>query len=299
MRESTKRLVKKHGWRVDVMLHNYLYFIFYYPYVWFVYHVFRLLSKYLYWVRPLRMVLSAAFNRYHSKVLSFDNAKKIFELNEDVVAVSSKNKRIIPFKYAYKILFLEPDYIALMDCPCKKTLHAPEWTINSCIAVGKGTAAFWIDKCGKKYHAHKITQTEALDLVKKFRKAGFLTQGFFKVATGGSTGVICNCHIDSCVALQATRFAKRFSQKFSMQIESGYSVSHDQQKCETCGTCSNICQFGAISLSDGIWTYSRKVCMGCELCKEHCPQGAISLYADDQKAVPLDIEIVKKEYAGL
>ena len=33
MRESTKVLMKKHGWRFDRAIHNYLYFAWYYPYV--------------------------------------------------------------------------------------------------------------------------------------------------------------------------------------------------------------------------------------------------------------------------
>jgi len=95
------------------------------------------------------------------------------------------------------------------DCPCKKSLNAPEWTINSCIGVGRKTSQFWLDRCGKKYHARKIFQKEAIDLVKNFREKGYVTQAFFKVATGGSAGIICNCHIGTCVSLQATCFARR------------------------------------------------------------------------------------------
>jgi len=298
MRESTKELIKKHGWRIDKAIHNYVYFAFYYPYVKIVYHVFRLLTEYFYWVKPLSLVIKTAFDRYHAKILSFNDTKKIFDLNEDVLAISERNKRIVPFKYAYKIILQEPDFIAVMDCPCKKTLNAPEWTINSCISVGRKTSEFWLDRCGKKYHARKITQKQALDLIKKFRKNGYLTQVFFKVATGGTAGVICNCHIDTCVSLKATQFAKRFDKDLSMSAESGYSVSHDDERCKACGTCEDICQFRAIQVQDGIWSYNKDICMGCGLCSEHCPEQAISLYPDPDKAVPLDLDIVRAEYAS-
>jgi ferredoxin len=288
----------KHGWRIDRAIHNYIYFAFYYPYVKFVYHLFKILSTYFSWIKPFKHILKTSFARYHAKIMSSSDTVKVFELNEDVVAVSEKNKRIIPFKYAYKILLEEPDYIAVMDCPCKKTLKAPDWTINSCICVGKKTSQFWLERCGKKYHARKISQQEALDIIKKFREKGYLNQAFFKVASGGNMGVICCCHMDSCVSLQATKFAKRFDDSLSMAANSGYSVRHDDEVCKTCGTCAGICQFGAIRVTDGQWTYHRDICMGCELCAEHCPEKAITLYQDAGKTVPLDLDIVRSEYTA-
>jgi Pyruvate/2-oxoacid:ferredoxin oxidoreductase delta subunit len=298
LRKSTAGLMAKHGWRIDRAVHNYIYFAFYYPYVKCVYHLFKFLSHYFSWVKPLKHVLVIAFARYHAKILSLADTKKVFELNENVVAVTERNKQIIPFRYAYKILLEDPDYIAVMDCPCKKTLNAPEWTINSCISVGRKTSQFWLDRCGEKYHARKISQQEALDLIEKFRKHGYITQAFFKVATGGSMGVICNCHIDSCVSLKATQFARRFDSSLSMAAHSGYSVEHNDALCKKCGICSTKCQFGAIQVLNGNWHYQRDICMGCELCVENCTERVLQLYRDPEKAVPLDLDIVREHFSN-
>jgi Fe-S-cluster-containing hydrogenase component 2 len=299
MTESTKALMAKHGWRIDRAVHNYIYFSFYYPYVWFVYQLFAFLAKYLSWCKPINLIIRMSFDRYHAKVISGGDAVKILELNEDVTAVSEKNKKIIPFEYAYKILLQEPDFIAVMDCPCKKAFKAPDWTINSCISVGRKTSQFWLDRCGKKYNARKISQKEAIDLIKNFRKKGYLTQAFFKVATGGATGIICSCHKDNCVSLKATEFAKKFRKDFSMSADSGYSCLYDSDKCKQCGICAMICQFDAIVISKDRRLYNRELCLGCGLCMEHCPEQAIRIYQDPQKTVPLDIDIVKKEYASI
>jgi len=40
MKESTKKMLKKHGWRFDRFVHNFIYFKFYYPYIKFVYYLF-------------------------------------------------------------------------------------------------------------------------------------------------------------------------------------------------------------------------------------------------------------------
>ena len=170
-----------------------------------------------------------------------------------------------------------------MDCPCKKAVGVkdPE-LLNSCICVGEKTAAFWLDRCNKKYHARKITQQEAMDMVRSFRERGYVTQAFFKVATGGSTGVICNCNVESCGALRAQMIVSSWDRPgLRMVAESGYSVEYDASKCAECGTCVKICQFKAVQSSGGKRTgYIRQNCLGCGLCVEHCPQGALSLYRD-------------------
>ena len=300
MRASTKALMAKHGWRIDKAIHNYIYFAFYYPYVWTLTQFVVKVSPYLAWCKPLNPILRMIVNRYHAKMLSGDNIRKILTLNEDVVALSDKNKRIVPFAYAYKILFQNSEYIAVMDCPCKRAMGVTDpQMLNSCICVGKKTAEFWVDRCGEKYHARRIKQDEALDIVKKFRKIGYITQGFFKVATGGSTGVICNCHKDNCSELRAHFQLKKYHPDLRMTAESGYSVNFKESaKCKSCGTCAKICQFEASEYKNGKRNYKRVNCMGCGLCIEHCPNGAIELYRDTEKSVPLDIDVVRAEYVG-
>lgn len=299
MKESTKSILKKHGWRFDRFLHNYLYFKFYYPYVRTVYGGIVFISDHLPWFRPLRGVLSMALSRYHAKVLSFGDTKKILSLHESISAVSPKNRRIVPYKYAYKIIFQEPEHIAVMDCPCKMTLGDREENINSCLAVGKALSSFWLEHCGKKYHARRISQREALALIERFRNMGYLTQAFFKVATGGSTGVICNCHPDTCVSLRTTKLAKRFNDRFSMNADSGYAVEFNEKRCRYHGKCAEVCPVEAITVDKNkkTFAYDKDSCLGCGLCVEHCPEKALSLYIDKTKPVPLDIDLVRKEFA--
>ncbi len=293
MRESTKILMKKHGWRIDRALHNYIYFRWYYPYVKAVSLLLRPL-KYLTWFKPLKYMGIMAFNRYHAKLISSGDAKKIFTLKEDVRLISDGNRRIVPYKYAHKIIFQDPEYVAVMDCPCKKSLGAPADTINSCIVVGSGTGKFWMDAC-KKYNPGKISQEEALSIVKHFRSKGFITQAFFKVATGGSTGVICNCHPDTCVSLKASSITRKIDKNVTMNAKSGYSVSRDLSKCKKCGLCAAACHFGSMTMGPDGPAYDRAECMGCELCVEVCPNGALSLYVDPSKPLPLDMDFVKEE----
>jgi ferredoxin len=293
MRASTILMIKKHGWRIDRLLHNYIYFVFYYPYVKAALWIVRSL-KYLQWCKPLAVFGRMVFNRYHAKILSYEDTQKIFSLNEDLRFVSQENKRIIPYKYATKIIFQEPDYIVVMDCPCKLATHAPAEDINSCIAVGRGVSSFWLEHCGK-YHPRRISPEEAIAIIQRFRKKQHITQAFFKVATGGCTGIICNCHPETCVSLKATQALSKIDNRLSMSAESGYSVRCDEKKCNACGGCEKVCHFGAISFIEGRWSYHRRACVGCGLCVESCPEEALSLYVDSEKSLPLDLDRIKAD----
>lgn len=294
MRESTKVLMKKHGKRWDRAIHNYLYFAWYYPYVKIVSLALKPL-QYLTWLKPLKYAGSFVFNRYHSKVISGGDTRKIFDLHENISLISDENKKIVPFKYAYNIIFSDPEFIVVMDCPCKKSLGDKPEHINSCIFVGSGTGKFWLDRC-KKYHPHRITQKEALDLIQKFRKKGYINQAFFKVATGGSTGVICNCHPDTCVSLKASALTRKIDKNLYQSEKSGYSLVRDKRKCKKCGACVATCHFGANTLVDNVIEYKAELCQGCELCVENCPNGAITLHlSKDAKILPLDMDYVKHQ----
>jgi Pyruvate/2-oxoacid:ferredoxin oxidoreductase delta subunit len=293
MKQSTKDLYKKHGWRVDRAIHNYIYFRYYYPYIKVLTTGVLALKNFM-WFKPLVPVANFVFNRYHAKTLSMGDTKKIFSLNQDIRQISDENKRIVPFKYATKIIFQEPEFIAVMDCPCKKSTNAPKEDLNSCFMVGKA-AQFWLDN--KKYNARKVTQKEAMDIIERLRKKNYITQAFFKVATGGSTGVICNCHPKYCLNIIASNMTKKLGKGVvPVAMHSGYSVKHDAAKCKSCGTCAQVCPFEAVVMKDGKRIYLKEECRGCELCVEKCPNGALSLYVDSAKPLPLDLDRVK---AGL
>ncbi|NPU82914.1 MAG: 4Fe-4S binding protein [Syntrophaceae bacterium] len=295
MKASTRTMIRKHGWRIDRALHHYLYFTRYHPYVRLSLAMTRLATAAPRWFRPSAMLFQAAFGRYHAKVLSSSEAVKILTLREDIRLAGPGNRQIIPYAHATGILFREPDFIAVMDCPCRAARGGGKdcAPVNCCIAVGRDVAGFWLDHCGR-YNPRRITQEEALALIRDFRKRGHVTQAFFKVATGGTTGVICSCCPDCCVSLEASRRVRKFGGSLSQSACSGYSVRENRDLCRSCGACAGICPFGAMNLQHGVRSYDRAACMGCELCVEHCPEGALSLYRDPEKPLPLDMDWVRE-----
>lgn len=57
--------------------------------------------------------------------------------------------------------------------------------------------------------------------------------------------------------------------------------------CLGCGTCKDVCQFGAIEIIDGVAFVDKDKCTACTQCIEVCPKGIIEL-------VPYDNQVVVK-----
>jgi len=297
MKESTRKVFKLHGWRVDRAIHEYIYFTFYDKYVpiiglYMTKVVVVLFSRF----KATRYIVDFIFNRYHAKVLSHGDVTKLLSLEESVELGPDTTQRIVPFKHANSIVLREPEHIAVMDCPCKLEMDDPCQPVASCIAVGRPLVDFWMEHCDK-YNVRRITKEEAQDIIKECRATGHINHAFFKVATGGSMGLICNCCPKCCVAMRATELAQMIkgAQDVCMYAPSGYKVKHDADKCKLCGDCAAVCHFDAIELKDGEWTYHEQACMGCELCVENCEQGALSLAWDGTGLIPLDIDLVKEK----
>jgi ferredoxin len=301
MRESTKKVFKLHGWRVDRAIHNYLYFIFYDIYVKAALYATKAIVIFFKRVEATKYIPKFIFDRYHAKVLSRGDVTKILELEETVMLGPDTTSRIVPFKHANKIILREPNSLAVMDCPCKKEMKDPCQPLASCIAVGRPVVDFWMEHC-ERLNVRRITKEEALDIIDVHRKSGHINQAFFKVATGGSMGVLCNCCPKCCVSMRATALAQQIkgAQDITMYVPSGYTVEHDAEKCELCGACVRFCNFGAIEISGGIRIYYPEKCNGCELCVENCANGALSLsFVDTGKGlIPLDIDIVRDRLGG-
>lgn len=294
MKKATRNIFKMHGWRIDRAIHNYIYFRFYTVYVKLFLGAGRLLRDWFGWLKPIRHFFGIVFNRYHAKVLTESDAVKMISLNKDLIIGPDKSSRIIPFEYANNIILKDPQIIAVMDCPCRK--HRGEKgckPYDVCIAVGRTTAEFWLE-VGRQNHARQITQAEALKIITDARKRGCITTAWFKVATGGRTGVICSCCACCCGGIEGRRIGKSFDNKLTNMVSSGYVVKADPAACKSCGNCVKVCPFGAIKLdADGKRVYDWDACMGCGLCVEKCENRALTLVRDSGKGDPLDLDALQ------
>ena len=228
--------------------------------------------------RVLPTLISPETSTYHGKVLTLDDARALVTFDRDIELTNLE--MVIPYKVAKDIILKNPDHIAVIDCPCRATKENPCEPLDVCMAVGEPFVSFILEH--KTNNGRRISQEEAVEILKAEDDRGHVHSAWFKDAMGDRFYAICNCCKCCCGAMRAyTGFG------IPMFAASGY-VSQVGDDCTGCGDCVDFCQFGAITLNERAEIVYDK-CMGCGVCESKCPVDAITLKRDPAKGEPLDI----------
>ncbi|MDI6830722.1 MAG: 4Fe-4S binding protein [Actinomycetota bacterium] len=291
MKESTRRLFRANGWRVDRAVHGYVY------YRWIDYYIKTLMAIARRYIRVFprgRFIFDFFFNRYHCKVLTPEQAAKLLTLDRDITVDPELSARVVPFPHAHRIILEQPQHIVAMDCACRieRGVTDPE-ALNVCLAVGEPVASFWLEHAAERLHARRVSAEEALEIMRRERERGSVPTAWFKDAAGDRFFSICNCPPGLCDALEAARIARmlRVDSPPVITAPSGYLARIERSLCTGCGTCAQACPFAAVSLDgEGRAVVAFELCMGCGLCADCCEEGAPGLVRDKRKGIPLDID---------
>ena len=290
---GVRNVFRFHGLRVDRAIHNIIYFAYYDLYVPTFVKIGRFLADHFGHTKLVHAMYDMVYSRYHAKVITPNEFTKILTLNEDVAFGPDTTKKIIPFAYANNVILEEPEYIAVMDCPCRLSRDNPCEPLTVCMGVGRHFAELWME-VGERYHVRQVSQAEALQILKDARARGAITAAWFKVATGARTGVICSCCSCCCRGLEGMHIASQLTggRQLTNVAPSGYRVVIDEENCIECETCSEVCSFEAMTRdASGTRTYDSHLCLGCGLCVEHCKGEGLSLELDEGKGLPLDLDL--------
>ena len=136
-----------------------------------------------------------------------------------------------------------------------------------------------------------LSQAEALELLKSEHERGHIHTAWFKNAMHDRFYVICNCCKCCCGGIETM-----VKYGISILSSSGYVAEAKEAICVACGTCTDSCPFGALSLDDSV-AVSWDRCMGCGVCVDECPNGALSLVRDEKKGTPLDVSMLTRQTA--
>ena len=217
---------------------------------------------------------------YHGKPVPLDQAVKIIKLDRPVNTEVSE--QVLPYTRAREIVLRNPEKIVLLDCPCRSGMKNPCTPIDVCILVGDPFASFMLEHHPDK--TREITADEAVRIIKAEQARGHVSHAFFKDVMLGRFYAICNCCSCCCGAMKAQRMG------VNMLCSSGYLAVVDEDKCTTCGTCAEKCQFKAIGYRNGHAFIRENRCMGCGVCVQACAKDALSLRLAPEKGEPLLVE---------
>lgn len=283
--------------RVLNMIHGYVYYTLYDHYIACAIIVARALSRFPK-IFFKTVIIDFFGNRYHCKVITYETARKLISLEEDIVLPTEESKKIIPWEIANKIILKHKDQLAIVDCPCrleKKTAGKKYCEpLHTCIFYGKVGVDF-VTSHMPRLNGHRATKEEVLTLLELQQKSGKVFTVYFKDATGYKAGVLCCCCSCCCCAMEVETLSRKMGfQGLAMTAPSGYSVAVDIEVCTVCGECLSACQYHAMKIveTDGNkgLDYSRDFCMGCGICVSRCPNDALSLVVDPDKGAIFDVD---------
>jgi NAD-dependent dihydropyrimidine dehydrogenase PreA subunit len=224
-------------------------------------------------------------NHYHGKVLTQDQAEAIITLNKEIPLQDLE--QIIPYSTARNLVLKGPPDVAVFNCACRDNRNNPCQPIQVCMAIGQPFVDFILEHHPRA--SRRLTQTEALDLLRTEHERGHIHTAYFKDACMDRFYALCNCCKCCCGGIEAML-------KYGIPLiaSSGYVAQVDGTRCKACGTCLDCCPFEA-SQVDGKAAVKWEACMGCGVCAEKCPNEARSLVRDERKGVPLEVRLLAQE----
>jgi Pyruvate/2-oxoacid:ferredoxin oxidoreductase delta subunit len=228
-------------------------------------------------------------NTYHGKVMPLEAAKQLVTVEQEISLTDLE--QVIPYTRARDIVLRNPDHIVVLECPCRASRSNPCQPLDVCLIVGEPIASFVAE-----HHPHRsrwIAQEEAVEILRAEHERGHVHHAFFKDAMLDRFYAICNCCACCCGAMQA------WHNGIPMLASSGYVSQVDADQCIGCGACVEFCQFGALSVSDGVAVADSAICMGCGVCVHKCEQKALSLARDPSKGEPLEIRELMSSADGI
>jgi ferredoxin len=81
---------------------------------------------------------------------------------------------------------------------------------------------------------------------------------------------ICFCCDDCC-------YYFRGEEEMAECDKGRYVVRTDERACAGCGTCTEVCHFGARALEGDALSVDDEACYGCGLCADVCPEGCVTM----------------------
>lgn len=222
-------------------------------------------------------------NSYHGKVLTPELAADLITLDHDIDARNQEH--IVPYPMARDIVLKAPVNITLYECACRHARPNGCKPTDVCMTFGGSSVDFQLDH--NPQSARRITQKEALDILRAEHERGHLHSAWFKDILGDRLFAICNCCKCCCGGIEGM---VKYGAK--TMVSSGYVAAIDEGNCTVCGVCVEACPFDALSMETGMTVVNRDKCMGCGVCEGHCRFEAIALVRDETKPAPLDVRVL-------
>jgi Fe-S-cluster-containing hydrogenase component 2 len=149
----------------------------------------------------------------------------------------------------------------LLDDPCKIE-GLPK---RACLSFGKAA-----DFVADRKFGERISKEECLQILEDCEKGGLVHNAN---NNADSLFFVCNC-CGCCCGFLGTITKLGISNAIAA---SRYLAKVDEDLCNGCEDCIDVCQIDAIAMEDDIAVIDANKCIGCGLCASHCPSEAMEI----------------------
>ncbi|KPK77393.1 MAG: hypothetical protein AMJ89_02455 [candidate division Zixibacteria bacterium SM23_73] len=120
----------------------------------------------------------------------------------------------------------------------------------------------------------KISRDEVEEIFREAKDPHLVTRPYRNEENMAQTDGICFCCDDCCV---------HFVKPGEYSCDKGDLIEKTKNdKCASCGECTEVCYFGARKLGDGKLHIDRDTCYGCGLCVDVCPEDCVRMVRRSQ-----------------
>ncbi|MFQ6102557.1 MAG: 4Fe-4S binding protein [Anaerolineae bacterium] len=184
---------------------------------------------------------------------------------------------IFPYERATELLEKAQSW-GVRDCICRVQQRligkGCDHPVENCLVFAPVEGAFDHSEVDRA-----ITKEEALRILYEAEEAGLVhSTGNYR----DGHNYICNCCTCCCGIL---RSVAEFGVP-ATAVRSDFHSVVDAEMCIGCGDCLERCQFGALSVPDGVCVVDYTRCVGCGLCATVCPTDAMHLERRPEGEVP-------------
>ena len=152
--------------------------------------------------------------------------------------------------------------------PCKATDRR-----HLCIGIGGFTKQYIDLGWGQE-----VSKEEILETIRQNEEEGLVLQP----SNSQDIEFLCSCCGCCCGGLVGAKGASRPVDYFT----TNYYTEVEADLCSSCGTCVEVCQMDAATLTDGIAIIDLDRCIGCGVCVANCPSDAMNLVKKEKEHVP-------------
>jgi Fe-S-cluster-containing hydrogenase component 2 len=230
--------------------------------------------------RKMAGMLAKYFNR-HVTAEAYASETKPFRYIPVGQSLTPELQAVYPLHMMESVIE-KAQVIALAHCPCRVAYglagKSCEHPTEVCMKFDE-MARYVIDHGLAK----EITREEALDVIKLTEEAGLV---HFVDNSEGEIKHNCNCC--GCACWNVGNIKRRKIPR-DVIMATYFMRETDEDVCEQCGACADICPVDALEMGDGPPVVDEEWCIGCGVCATVCPSGAVTMKLRDDRTGHLPV----------